>query len=109
MKKVIAGSLASISLMILIAGCGQTVPGISSNTKFNECATINKKLIQVDEYIVKVDSMSAFHLEEAALAFENPKISTSNNKKDMLKDANRKKEALLADSQKYGCEPYKKQ
>ena len=109
MKKVIAGSLASISATILMTGCGQTVPGISSSTNFNECATINKKLVQVDEYIIKVDSMSAFHLEEAALALENPKISTSNNKKDMLKDANRKKEALLADSQKHGCEPYKKQ
>lgn len=107
MKKVITGSLASLSLMIFMAGCGQSVPGISSSTKFNECATINKKLIQVDDYIVRVDRISAFHLEEAALALQNPKISTSNNKKDMLKDANRKKEALLADSQKYGCEPYK--
>lgn len=109
MKKVIAGSLASILAMILMGGCGQSVPGISSGTNFNECTDINKKLIQVDEYIIKVDSMSAFHLEEAALAFQNPKISTSNNKKDMLKDANRKKAALLADSQKHGCAPYKKQ
>ena len=109
MKKVITRGIASVSLMIFIAGCGQSVPGISSSTKFNECADINKKLIQVDEYIVKVDQMSAFHLEEAALALQNPKISTSNHKKDMLKDANRKKTNLLAESQKYGCEPYKKQ
>ena len=109
MKKIITGSLLSVSIMMLMAGCGQSIPGVSSSTNFNECATINKKLIQVDEYIIKVDNMSAFHLEEAALAFENPKISTSNNKKDMLKDANRKKRKLLEESQKNGCEPYKKQ
>jgi hypothetical protein len=109
MKKVITRGIASLSLMIFMAGCGQSVPGINSNTKFNECADINKKLIQVDEYIIKVDQMSAFHLEEAALALQNPKISTSNNKKDMLKDANRRKTDLLKESQKYGCEPYKKQ
>jgi len=109
MKKVITKGLASLSLMLFMAGCGQSVPGISSSTKFDECADINKKLIQVDEYIIKVDNMSAFHLEEAAVALQNPKISTSNNKKDMLKDANRRKTDLLAESQKYGCEPYKKQ
>jgi len=108
MKKVITKGLASVSLMILIDGCGQSVPEISSSTKFNECADINKKLIQVDAFLAKVEGMSAFHLEEVAVALQNPKISTNNNKKDMLKDANRKKSALLADSQKYGCEPYKK-
>jgi hypothetical protein len=94
MKKIIIGGLASISVMIFMVGCGQTVPGISSNTNFNECADINKKLIQVDEYITKVDKMSAFHLEEAALAFQNPKISTSNNKKDILKMQTEKRQVF---------------
>ena len=108
MKKVMMSGLLSVSVMILISGCGQSVAEVSSSTQFNECADINKKLMQVDEYIIKVERTSAFHLEEAALALENPKISTSNRKKNMLRDADRKKKKLLADSQKYGCTPYKK-
>jgi len=100
--------LVSISALLLLAGCGQSIPGVGTQTQFNECADINKKLGQVDTFIENVNNMSAFHLEEAAVALPNPKISTSNNKKDMLKDANRKRASLLADSQKYGCKPYKK-
>ena len=107
MKKIITKGLASVSLMLFMAGCGQTVPGINTGTDVSECANINKKLLKIDEYIVRVNSISAFHMEEAALALNNPQISTSNNKKDMLKDAGRKRTKLLSDSQKYGCQPYK--
>ena len=106
MKKVITMGLASVALFVLMTGCGQSVPGISSKSSFDECGDINKKLIEVDQYLINVEKTSAFHLEEAAVALENPRISTSNNKKDMLKDAKRKKSALLADSQKLGCQPY---
>lgn len=100
--------MAAFSALFIMTGCGQSVPGVSSSTDFNECASINKKLLQVDEYIARVSAMSAFHLEEAAIAIPNLQISTSNNKKDMLKDANRKKAELLAKSQTHGCQPYKK-
>ncbi len=108
MKRIITMGLASVTLFVLMTGCGQSVPGVSSKSSFDECGDINKKLIEVDQYLMNVEKTSAFHLEEAAVALENPKISTSNNKKDMLKDAKRKKSALLADSQKHGCQPHTK-
>ena len=107
MNKVMSG-VATIMFLAVLTGCGQTVPGVQSKSSFDECADINKKLLQTDEYIMKVERTSAFHLDEAAVALENPRMSTSNNKKDMLKDANRRKSKLLADSQTYGCKPYKK-
>ncbi len=108
MKQMIIKTAAAAGMLAALTGCGQSVPGIGTKTQFKECAGINKKLLQVDDFLARVEGMSAFHLEEAAVALQNPKISTSNNKKDMLKDANRKKSALLADSKKYGCAPYKK-
>ena len=108
MKKYIVSGVLGLSLLGLLTGCGQTVPGMQSKSSFDECADINKKLLQTDEYITNVERTSAFHLDEAALALQNPRMSTSNNKKDMLKDANRRKTKLLSDSQTYGCKPYKK-
>ena len=108
MNKMMMTGLAAVTFFLILTGCGQTVPGMQSKSSFNECADINKKLLQTDEFILKIERTSAFHLEEAALALQNPRVSTSNNKKDMLKDANRRKAKLLADSQTYGCKPYKK-
>jgi len=108
MNTIMRRGFAAVTFLALLTGCGQSIPGVGTQTQFSECADINKKLGQVDTFIANVNSMSAFHLEEAAVALQNPKISTSNNKKDMLKDANRKRASLLAQSQKYGCAPYKK-
>ena len=108
MRNYIINGVVGLSMAGMMAGCGQTIPGIQAKSSFNECANINKKLLQTDEYLLKVDQTSAFYLEEAAIALENPRMSTSSNKKDMLKDANNRKDKLLADSKKYGCEPYKK-
>ena len=108
MRNYIINGVLGLSMVAIITGCGQTVPGVQSKSSFDECADINKKLLQTDEYILNVDRTSAFHLEEVAVALENPRVSTSNNKKDMLKDANRRKAKLMADSKKYGCSPYKK-
>ncbi len=105
MKRIITMGLASVTLFVLMTGCGQSVPGVSSKSSFDECGDIDKKLIAVDQYLINVDKTSAFHLEEAAHALENPRISTSNNKKDMLKDANRKKTKLLEEQRKLGCKP----
>ena len=108
MKRVISIGLASVTLLALMTGCGQSVPELSSKTSFDECGDINKKLTNVDQFIVDVDKTSAFHLEEAGYALENPRVSTSNNKKVMLKDANRKKAKLLEEQQKLGCKPQTK-
>jgi hypothetical protein len=50
-----------------------------------------------------VDNTDAFHLEEAAEAIENPDISTSTNKKQMLKDANALRASLDNEYKKLGC------
>lgn len=105
MKKTITMGLTSIAVFAVMTGCGQSVPGLNTKTDFDECATINKKLIKVDNFITKVNSMSAFHLEEAATAIPKTEITTSNNKKTMLKDANRKKAELLEEQQRNGCKP----
>ena len=109
MKKIIAGSLASLSLMILMAGCGQNVPAVVNNmNNEDKCDAYNRQLLKVDQYIKNVEKTSAFHLEEAAVALENPQISTSNNKKDMLKDATKRRTNILTDMKTYGCKSYTK-
>jgi len=108
MIKIMKIGMTTVTFLAVLTGCGQSIPVVGTQTKFNECADINKKLLQTDEYIVNVEGTSAFHLDEAAVALQNPRMSTSNNKKDMLKDANSRKTKLLADSKEYGCEPYKK-
>jgi len=108
MNNMMKTGVATVIFLSVLTGCGQTVPGMQSKSSFDECSSINKKLLQTDEYIANVERTSAFHLDEAALALQNPRMSTSNNKKDMLKDANRRKSKLLSDSKEYGCTPYKK-
>ena len=109
MKKYMISGLLGLSLLGMLTGCGQNVPLVVNNMdKTNKCNAYNGQLLKVDEYITKVESMSAFHLEEAAAAIENPQISTSNNKKDMLKDASKRRTNILADMKTNGCESYKK-
>ena len=109
MQKIILGSLASLSVMVLMTGCGQNVPlAVNNMNNEDQCDAYTRQLIQVDQYIETVTKTSAFHLEEAAVALEKPQISTSNNKKDMLKDANRRKADILANMKTSGCESYKK-
>ena len=108
MKRIITMGLASVTLLALMTGCGQNVSGVSSKSSFDECGDINNKLIAVDQFLINVDKTSAFHLEEAGHALENPRVSTSNNKKEMLKDGNRKKAKLLEEQRKLGCKPQTK-
>ena len=108
MKKLITMGLASVTLLALMTGCGQSVPGVGNKSNFDECGDIDKKLTQVDQFLINVDKTSAFHIEEAAVALENPRVSTSNNKKEMLKDGKRKKAKLLEEQRKLGCKPQTK-
>jgi len=110
MKKTVIGSLASLTLMVFMAGCGQNVPLMVNNMdNENKCAVYNQQLLKVNNYIDRVERTSAFHLEEAAIAMPNPQISTSNNKKDMLKDASKRKISILENMKTYGCKAYKNQ
>ncbi len=74
-------------------------PTLSSDS----CASIVEELIKLDEFTIMVNNTSAFHLEEKASALPVPGITVSNNKKQMLRDAKKKRAALLTEHKKYGC------
>ena len=96
-------------MAVLMSACtNQMAPVVSSGDKTEECMNINKKLIKVDRFLTVVNDTSAFHLEEAARAIEAPGITVSTNKKQMLRDGNKKKAALLQEQQALGCEIPKK-
>jgi glutaredoxin-related protein len=71
---------------------------------YDSCDTIDRQLIQLDEFTTMVKNTSAFHLEEKATALPVPGITVSNNKKKMLRDAKRKRSELLKEREKVGCE-----
>jgi len=99
-------TLFSLAFVVLMGGCGSKTPSVDADTRDHteECMTIDKKLFKIDKFIVLVNRTSAFHLEEAAAAIPTPGITYSNNKPRMLRDANRKKAALLDEHQRFGCE-----
>jgi len=82
-------------------------PAILSDTS-DACAAIDEKLIKLYEFTTMVNNTSAFHLEEKAAALSVPGITVSNNKKKMLRDAEKKGVELLEEHQKYGCETSEK-
>ena len=99
--------IAAITFIAVLTGCGQNVPLVVNNMDNAEkCSVYNNQLLKVNEYIAKVERTSAFHLEEAAVAMGNPQISTSNNKKDMLKDASSRKINILENMKTNGCKAY---
>ena len=103
MNKSLLLLLGAFGVSTLMTACGQTSPSLHTNTE-EECMVINKKLLKIDTFITTVEGTSAFHLEEAALALDAPNITSSNNKRQMLKDAADKKAALQVEHQKLGCE-----
>jgi len=110
MKQTLLLTLSFLSIAALMTACSNQMAsvGLSTADKTEECIIIDKKLIKVDKFIEVVNNTSAFHLEEAARAIETPGITVSNNKKQMLRDANKKKAELESEHQKLGCETPKK-
>ncbi len=79
-------------------------PVMSSDVS-DSCAAINKKIMRLDEFITMVNNTSAFHWEEKAAVLLVPGITVSNNKKKMLRNAEKKGVELLKEQQKLGCKP----
>ena len=67
------------------------------------CEALDEELIDLYEFMIILNNTSAFHLEEKLQAMPVPGITVSNNKKKMLKDAERKRKELLAEREKQGC------
>ena len=81
--------------------------GISQTTEkmaiLDSCTAIDEKIIRLDSFTEMVKNTSAFHLEEKANALPSPGFTVSNNKKQMLRDAKKKRAEYQAERQKYGC------
>ena len=110
MKHTFLLTLSAFVAIILFTGCTSQVasPTLSSSDNEEECLSLDKKLIKVDQFLEVVNSNSAFHLDEAATAVPTPHITDSNNKPRMLKDGNKKRADLLEERQKLGCDPIQK-
>lgn len=109
MKQTLLLALSSFAIATLMTACTSQMPFVDTNADTDtgkqekECISIDKKLIKVDKFIAVVKDTSAFHLEEVAAAIPTPGITVSNNKKQMLRDANRKKVELMKEHQRLGC------
>lgn len=95
--------LSTLGVSIFLIGCGQSIPYINTDTEA-KCVTINKNLLKIDSFAQAVEKTSAFHLEEVAIALQDPQISLSNNKRQMLRDAAKRKAQYESEHKKLGCE-----
>ncbi len=110
MKQTLLLTISSIAMATLMTSCtGQVTDKMASIGKStlstDRCTAIDKKLIRLDEFTIMVNSTSAFHLEEKAIALLTPGVTVSNNKEQMLKDAKKKYAELSSERQKLGCQP----
>jgi len=103
MKNILLLTLSTLTMATLMTACGQVVPYVNTDTS-DECATVNKKLIKVNNFTKVVTETRAFHLEESASAVVTPGITVSNNKRQMLRDAAKRKRELEAEHQSLGCQ-----
>ena len=91
---------------LFLGGCGASTGLITDANAYKakqRCDKLDKDLIKVDRYIEVVSNTDAFHMEEMAVAIQEPDITTSTNKKQMLKDANTLRDSLIADRKKFAC------
>jgi UDP-N-acetylmuramoylalanine-D-glutamate ligase len=103
MKNSLLLTLSTLTVATLLTACGQAVPYVNTDNS-DECATVNKKLIKVNNFTQAVTETRAFHLEESAAAIVTPGITVSNNKRQMLRDAAKRKRELEAEHKALGCE-----
>ena len=102
------GVFTAILLGVLFLGGCTASTGLITNANAGaaerRCAKLDKDVVKVDHYIEVVTRTDAFHLEEAAEAVQEPDITTSTNKREMLKDANRLKNSLNAERKQLACQ-----
>jgi len=98
MRKIIFSTTLTLSSILFLGACSGTTEHILANPykMQKSCESLNRSLMKIDEYIAVVENSSAFHLEEAAVAYEIPGVTISNNKRHMLRDAKLYREQLNA-------------
>ena len=87
-------------------GCKTPMPAVQVADKVvmtDSCAAIDQKIVRLDRFTEVVKNTSAFHLEEKAGALPSPGLTVSNNRKQMLRDAKKKRAEYVAERQKEGC------
>ncbi|QOR62388.1 hypothetical protein ACM66Z_02625 [Sulfurovum sp. ST-21] len=102
MKKMMIMATVGVAGMFTLSGCGQSVPERFLATE-DECTTLEKKLIQTNQFIEKVSSMNPAHVDEMMLAVPKTEITTATSKSKILKDAYKRKARLETDIQSAGC------
>jgi len=102
MNKTLLITLSTLTFTTFFTACGQVSVPTHTNTE-EECLTVQRNLYKVEKFTDTVEKTSAFHLEEAAVAMNVPKITVSNNKRQMLRDAAKRKKSLEAEQKELGC------
>ena len=105
MNKTLLFSTLALSSLIALTGCSGKTEVIAANPykMQKNCENIDQSLIKLEEYILRVENTSAFHLEEAAQAYEIPDVTRSTNKKVMLRDARNYRDELIGKYEKMQC------
>jgi len=100
MKKAVIAGAAGLVGIFALNGCGQSVPNPLND---KECATLEKKIIQTDQFIENVSAMDPAHTDEVMVAISKTEITTETTKPRMLRDAKKRKAKLEAEFQNAGC------
>ncbi|MEA3455871.1 MAG: hypothetical protein U9R26_05140 [Campylobacterota bacterium] len=110
MKKIVLFSALALPSLIALTGCSGKTEVVSANPykMQKSCENMEQSLVKLEEYILRVENTSAFHLEEAAQAYEVPDVTTSTNKKQMLKDARNYRDELIGKYENKQCPERKK-
>ncbi len=91
---------ATTAVAILMGGCAQTAP---APLDAEECATLEKKMKQTDQFIKNVSAMDPAHTDEVMMAISETEITTETTKPKMLRDAKRRKARLEQEFNTSGC------
>ena len=91
---------ATAAATIIMGGCAQTAP---SPLDSEECATLEKKMMQTDQFIKNVSAMDPAHTDEVMMAIPKTEITTETSKPKMLRDAKRRKARLEQEFNTSGC------
>jgi len=92
--------ILSTAAALTMGGCAQTAP---SPLDSEECATLQKKITQTDQFIKKISAMDPAHVDEIMMAIPKTEITTETTKPKMLRDAKRRKARLEQEFNTSGC------
>ncbi|SFZ97610.1 hypothetical protein MNB_SV-5-574 [hydrothermal vent metagenome] len=103
MKKTLIITTSALMLATLITGCNTPdMPSLSKGSD-SQCYSLERKIVQVDEYIAQVDATPASQAGEFQAALGNARYSRSTNKKFMLRDAKKIKANYEQEQRQLQC------